>query len=175
MRDDLKRHGTPFRSVQNHNGRRCVETLRRWRPDLVLLLGTRILRGSALAAARIGVINLHPGDLPECRGVDTVEWALFEERPLSVTAHFADRGVDTGPILLRRSVSGEGIRSIAEARERVSDLAARVAVEAVMGVRDGRLVPEPQRKGEGNRYFAMHGRLKRILEGRLGSKSAVPP
>ncbi|MSS71050.1 MAG: hypothetical protein EXS64_06145 [Candidatus Latescibacteria bacterium] len=165
--DDLRRCGTPYVSVQDHNSRVCVETLRKWGPDLILLLGTRIVRAPVLGAARIGVINLHPGSLPDCRGVDTVEWALFEGRPLSVTAHFADRGVDTGPILVRRSFPAAGIRTIPEARGRIAQVAVEVAVEAVVGLQEGRVARMPQKRGEGRQYFAMHERLKEVVEKRL--------
>jgi methionyl-tRNA formyltransferase len=167
LADDLRRCGIPYVSVQDHNGRRCVEALRQWGPDLILLLGTRIVRAPVLEAARIGVINLHPGSLPDCRGVDTVEWALFEWRPLSVTAHFADRGVDTGPILVRRSWFATDIRTIPEARVRVSEVAAEVAVEAVMEIQGGKGTPMPQKRGEGRQYFAMHERVKAVVEKRL--------
>ena len=46
-----------------------------------------------------GVINIHPGILPYYRGCTCLEWTLFNNDPLGVTAHFMDEGYDSGPII----------------------------------------------------------------------------
>ena len=71
--------------------------------DLLVLGGTRILRGEILSRARHGVINSHPGLLPDCRGSASPAWSIFHDIPVGATTHFCDEGVDTGDLLLRRA------------------------------------------------------------------------
>ncbi len=46
-----------------------------------------------------GIINIHPGILPNYRGSTCPEWTLFNNEALGITAHFMDENYDTGPII----------------------------------------------------------------------------
>ena len=70
--------------------------------SLVVLGGTRIIRGEILDHPEHGVINAHPGILPTCRGSASPAWSVYHELPIGSTCHFCDRGIDTGNILVRR-------------------------------------------------------------------------
>jgi len=72
--------------------------------DLIVLGGTRILRGPILGLPRDGVVNSHPGWLPDCRGSASVAWSVLHDIPIGASTHFCDAGVDTGDLLLRRRV-----------------------------------------------------------------------
>jgi phosphoribosylglycinamide formyltransferase-1 len=51
------------------------------------------------------VINIHPSLLPAFPGMDAVGQALaYGVKIFGVTVHFADAGVDTGPVIMQRSV-----------------------------------------------------------------------
>ena len=51
------------------------------------------------------VINIHPSLLPAFPGMDAVGQALaYGVKLFGVTVHFADAGVDTGPVIMQRSV-----------------------------------------------------------------------
>lgn len=47
-------------------------------------------------------INLHISLLPYCRGAHPVFWAICEGKPLGVTIHLLDAGLDTGNILIQQ-------------------------------------------------------------------------
>jgi methionyl-tRNA formyltransferase len=72
--------------------------------DLLVLGGTRIIRGPILSHPRHGVINSHPGLLPDCRGSASPAWSVYHDIPVGSSTHFCDEGVDTGDLLLRREV-----------------------------------------------------------------------
>lgn len=81
----------------------------------------RILPPAFLRAPRRGCINVHFSLLPKYRGAAPVSWAIARgEQETGVTTMEMDEGLDTGAILLQRSVS------IAE-RETASALMARLA------------------------------------------------
>ena len=134
----------PSQTVDNHNDPDCREKLREYRPNLVVLGGTRILHSPILAIPPQGTVNAHPGLLPQLRGSSSVGWALYKDLPVGSTVHYVDSGIDTGPILLRRQLAvrkGEGYEQIVR---RVLTLSGHLMAEALEGLLDGTLKASPQ-------------------------------
>ena len=72
--------------------------------DLIVFGGTRIIRGVILDHPIDGVINSHPGLLPDCRGSASPAWSVYHDIPIGSSTHFCDNGIDTGDLLFRREV-----------------------------------------------------------------------
>jgi phosphoribosylglycinamide formyltransferase 1 len=74
--------------------------------ELVVLAGyMQLLSPEFLRRFPNRVINVHPALLPSFPGLDAVGQALEHGvRMTGVTVHFADEGVDSGPILLQRPI-----------------------------------------------------------------------
>ena len=66
--------------------------------------GTGILKENILQCFKNGILNFHPGDLPEYRGCSAPEWQLYEKKKLIVTCHLVDKGIDTGKIVAKREL-----------------------------------------------------------------------
>jgi phosphoribosylglycinamide formyltransferase 1 len=83
---------------------------------LVVLAGYMALLGEEfLAAFPDAVINVHPSLLPAFPGAHAIEDALaYGVKVFGVTVHFVDAGVDTGPVILQRSVELPGAGSAEE-------------------------------------------------------------
>ena len=45
-----------------------------------------------------GIINFHPGVLPENRGLDNLKWAIYNNLPQGVTTHLIDENIDVEQI-----------------------------------------------------------------------------
>ena len=76
--------------------------LEAFRPELVVLGGTRILRSHILEIPPRGTVNAHPGLLPWLRGSSSVGWAIYKDVAVGSTVHLVEAGIDTGPIILQR-------------------------------------------------------------------------
>jgi phosphoribosylglycinamide formyltransferase-1 len=98
------RLGVPYR-VAEHNSGETHALLDAFGIRLGLIAGARILKPDTIAAVPKGIINVHPGILPSARGLDAMQWAIFEGRPLGVTAHLIDAAIDSGRVLLAREIS----------------------------------------------------------------------
>lgn len=102
---DLARDGNLARArAPDHRGAECLAAVRAVEPELIVLGGTRILRGELLGLAPLGMLNCHPGLLPEVRGSASPAWSVFHDLPVGSTCHFCDAGIDTGELLLRREL-----------------------------------------------------------------------
>lgn len=87
--------------VGSVNSDACRAALARLKPDVVLVVGTRIIGRETLAAITVPVINFHSGINPKYRGQAGGYWALAMGDPenAGVTVHLVDEGVDTGAVL----------------------------------------------------------------------------
>jgi methionyl-tRNA formyltransferase len=96
---DVQRHKVP-----HHNKQECREILTELGPDLGVLGGTRIISRGILRIPRDGMLNSHPGLLPEVRGSASVAWSIYYDIPIGCTCHFIDPNIDTGDIVLKRVI-----------------------------------------------------------------------
>lgn len=89
----------PMYWVRDHNGPETHHLLKLC--TAALNCGTpRILKDGTLRATPFGVINAHPGRLPDYRGCSAVEWATHLGDKVTVTAHIMSSAIDTGDVIL---------------------------------------------------------------------------
>lgn len=72
------------------------------RYDLGVQGGTGILKNNVIHAFRMGILNFHPGNLPEYRGCSAPEWQIWEGNPVVCTCHLVDELIDHGPIYKKK-------------------------------------------------------------------------
>jgi methionyl-tRNA formyltransferase len=102
IEDQTLRNGIPVVTVPIHNSSKVMPHIEEMDLDLIVFGGTRIIRGDILDFPKDGVVNSHPGLLPECRGSASPAWSVYHDIRVGSTCHFCDNGIDTGEILLRR-------------------------------------------------------------------------
>lgn len=173
--DHYRQRGLACYRVGDLNGRRAERLLRRLRPDLLLLLGTGIVRPNILAVPRTGAVHCHQGYLPDYRGVHTIEWSIYEGRDVYITTHFVDAGIDTGAILYRKRISLAGLSDVAQVRERCQWEAVALLAQTIDDLRDGTIRPVPQAAAAGRQYFSMHPFFLDAVHRRLRTQTAGTP
>lgn len=90
----------PVLRVDNHNDPAAEAAMREAGIDCLVNAGTkRKVSSRIISMAKHGVVNVHPGRLPQYRGCTVVEWAIHNDDAVCNTAHFMDEGYDTGPII----------------------------------------------------------------------------
>jgi methionyl-tRNA formyltransferase len=87
--------------VKSVNSMACRAALAMLKPDVIVVIGTRIIGEETLQSIAVPVINFHSGINPKYRGQAGGYWALASGDPenAGVTVHLVDRGVDTGAVL----------------------------------------------------------------------------
>jgi len=137
------------------------ETMRAANADLGILLGTNILRESVFKLPRLGSINLHQGLAPYYRGCPAIFWELYNgEREIGITVHFVESKVDTGDIILQRTVpleydyryESDFEAFITDYRQRLVVPCANLIADAVQMIADGNEARHPQDCSLGKRY-----------------------
>jgi methionyl-tRNA formyltransferase len=133
--------GVPRFEVGNPNDPESVEVLRRLDPDVLLVLGTSILRREVLAIPNRDALNLHGGGLPDFRGVYSDFWALVNDRPDrvgSVIFHL-DPGIDTGEIAVEEMLELGRSTSLRDLKVANSRLRVKLTLQALDQVQAGTL------------------------------------
>ena len=90
--------------VMDHNSPDLPEILTSLDPEVGLVSGARILSSAVIENFSKGIVNFHPGLIPEARGLDTPQWCVYDDLPLGVTSHFIDSKVDAGLIIEKKSL-----------------------------------------------------------------------
>jgi phosphoribosylglycinamide formyltransferase-1 len=78
------------------------------------------------------IVNVHPALLPSFPGLDAVGQALEHGVSVTgVTVHFVDEGVDSGPIILQRSVNVPYTRDRSQLEKEIHEVEHQLLPEAI--------------------------------------------
>ena len=165
------RYKIPLLVVRNLNQSQSQRFLGRLKPDVIAFTGGGLIRSNILSIPRLGILNCHTGLLPQFRGMDVVEWTAAEGEighvGFGVTLHLMDKGLDTGPILLRKKMEAKPGDTFHSIRTRLEVQMVKMMVAGVRGLRDRKLKPIPQNLNRGKQYFVMHPRMAEFAEKKL--------
>ncbi len=114
-------------------------------PDLLVVVAYgRILGDDLLRLAPQGAVNVHASILPRWRGAAPIQWAIAEgERETGVTIMQMDAGLDTGDILLQRTLP-VGDDDAGALSPRLAALGGVALVQALALLEAGAVVPVAQ-------------------------------
>src|SRR5882672_6641322 len=131
--------------IRTEEARRQFEPLFKDADAGVVAAYGRILPDWMLNAPRHGCVNVHSSLLPKYRGAAPINWAVARgERETGVTIMLMDAGLDTGPVLLRRTTAIGDEETAAELTPRLAELGAASLIEALGKIERGEITPEPQ-------------------------------
>ncbi len=105
-----------------------------------LLLPQRVLD-----APRLGCINIHASLLPRWRGAAPIQRSILAgDGETGITIMEMEAGLDTGPMLLKKSCPIGSEDTAGSLHDRLSPLGAEALLEALPGIADKSLKPEIQ-------------------------------
>ncbi|MCK4699101.1 MAG: methionyl-tRNA formyltransferase [Bacteroidales bacterium] len=82
-----------------------INTLKKIKPDILVVVGFRKLPDEVWKLPPLGTINLHASLLPQYRGAAPINWVLINgEKITGVTTFFIDDKIDTGKIIYQEKV-----------------------------------------------------------------------
>jgi folate-dependent phosphoribosylglycinamide formyltransferase PurN len=136
--------------VKSVNSDECVQFLRKLRPDIVVVSGTRIIAERVLNSVQAVFINIHAGITPLYRGVHGGYWALVEGNlsACGVTVHQVDTGVDTGQILGQTCITPNGADNFVTYGVLQQGAGLPLLKRAIRDACEGQLKPVDAPKGE---------------------------
>lgn len=131
--------GLPVFQPQRVSSPEGLELLRGLAPDVLFVVAFgEVLSEAVLAVPRLGAINLHASLLPRYRGAAPIQRALLAgETMTGVTVQWMVKELDAGDILLQRALGVGEEEDFGSLHDRLAQLGADAAVEAVALLRRG--------------------------------------
>ncbi len=140
-----------FEKLRVRAGREALEALK---PDLMVTAAFgQILSQRILDIPPMGVVNVHASLLPKYRGPAPINWCLLNgEKKAGVTTMFTERGVDTGPMLLKAETDILPDEDAAQLTERLSHMGAELLLQTLSALEKGTLKAVPQNEEDASYY-----------------------
>lgn len=130
----------------------AMSILEELKPELIIVVAYgKILPKEILDYPAYGCINMHASILPRYRGAAPIQWSVLNGEKLSgVTAMQMDVGLDTGDMLLTKTVEIGDNETAGELHDKLSVLGADVMAETIDLLLSGSLNPQKQDDEQSN-------------------------
>lgn len=150
----IEKPGTKYLNIACNgiNSPELRQYLLPFKPDIVAVLGSSVLRQEMISLPSVAMINIHSGLSPYYRGTWSYGWPIVNREPeyIGVTVHHINSGIDTGDILYQTKPLLEKdddlntifLKVIAEGIELIVK-----AIEEIMTRGSVRSYKQPQRVG----------------------------
>jgi len=123
-----------------------------------------ILPQAVLDLPRYGCLNIHASLLPRWRGAAPIHRAVEDgDAETGITIMQMDAGLDTGPMLLKRSTPIESDDTTGSLHDRLASLGADLIVDALRALPGGGLTATPQ-PADGVTYAAKIGKAEATVD-----------
>ena len=114
--------------------------------DLVVLAGyMELLSPGFVRRFPNRIVNVHPALLPSFPGLDAIGQALAHGvRVTGVTIHFVDEGIDSGPIILQRTVEVPSSHDRSQLESAIHEVEHELLPEAIRLIARGAVRTDPE-------------------------------
>lgn len=99
-----KLYSIPFYEVV-HNSSNTLKIIKKTKANLGIVAGARILKSNIINSLKYGIINFHPGKIPEASGLDSLFWSIYKNIDLYVTTHFINTKIDSGCRIFQKKIN----------------------------------------------------------------------
>ena len=142
-----------------------MEQLRAWAPDLIVVAAFgQILKKDVLEMPHYGCINVHASLLPRWRGAAPINAAILHgDEETGVTIMQMDVGLDTGPMLAKKSIRIKPDDTAGSVSQALSTLGADLLIETLPDYLAGNLTATPQPE-DGSTYAPMLKKTDGLLD-----------
>ena len=138
--------GIEVRTPTSLKGAKEQQAFRALRADAAVVVAYGLMLPKAvIEAPKHGCLNVHASLLPRWRGAAPIQRAILAgDRETGVSIMLIDEGLDTGPVLLAEKIAIAPGETAATLHDRLAELGARLAIQALGGLTGGTLRPAPQ-------------------------------
>lgn len=122
-----------------------ITELNRIDADLYIVVAFRMMPKEVWSLPRYGTFNLHASLLPDYRGAAPINWAIINgEKESGVTTFMIDENIDTGAILLQKSISIDSGETAGTLHDKLMISGADLVIETIRQIEKGEIKTHPQ-------------------------------
>ena len=109
-----------------------IEKLKKWKPELQLVVAFRMLPKEVWQLSAKGTFNLHASLLPKYRGAAPINWAIINnEKESGVTTFFIDEKIDTGNIIFQEKARIEDGENAGSLHDRLMNIGSQLIAKTI--------------------------------------------
>ena len=122
----------PILQPTNLKDESFLEELKSYNANLQIVVAFRMLPEVVWKMPSIGTFNLHASLLPQYRGAAPINWTLINgDKKTGVTTFFIDNKIDTGAIILSKSLKIDATENAGALHDRLMLLGSEAVVETL--------------------------------------------
>lgn len=146
----------PLSLKKGEDAENALNILKELSPDLIIVVAYgKILPKEILELPKYYCINVHASLLPRYRGAAPIQWCVLNgEKETGVTTMLMAEGLDTGDMLLKKSVAIGDDETASELHDRLSAVGAELLIKTISAVKAGTITREKQEDSLSN-YASM--------------------
>ena len=119
--------------------------LKSYEANVQVVVAFRMLPEVVWNMPPMGTINLHGSLLPQYRGAAPINWAIINgETETGVTTFKLQQEIDTGNILLQKTIPIQENETAGELHDEMKEVGAQLLVRTIQGLVEGTLEEQPQ-------------------------------
>ena len=127
-----KKYDLPIYEAESTRSARLLSTLKQINPDIYIVVAFKILPKSILNIPVKGAVNLHASLLPRYRGASPVNHAILNgDSEIGLSTFLIQKKVDTGDLLLQKSIQIDNTTTTGEALATLSTVGAGLILDTL--------------------------------------------
>ncbi len=135
-----------YQPITIKNNIEFIEQIKELQPDLICVVAYgKMLPKEILEIPQYGCINVHASLLPKYRGAAPIQWAVLNGDTLTgITTMYMDIGMDTGDIILSKTVQIGEEETTGELWDRLSKIGGELLVSTIKQIEEKTVIRKPQ-------------------------------
>lgn len=149
IKEAAQKANLPILQPVNLKSAEFLEDLKKFEPDLNVVVAFRILPEAVFGLPKFGSMNLHGSLLPEYRGAAPINWAIINGETITgLTTFLLQKKVDTGDIIMKREIVIEPEDDFGSLHDKMSLVGAELLLESIDALEQGGIKAIPQDKAQ---------------------------
>ena len=103
-KDLAKKFKIPYFNL-DHNSLEVKKIIIDYKINFGIIAGARILSKEIIKLFSYGILNIHPGLLPQNRGLDSILWAISKNNKIGISAHLINDKIDAGKLVFNKVIN----------------------------------------------------------------------
>ena len=135
----------PLLQPEKLNDKNTINQLKAFNADVFVVVAFRMLPKVIWKIPPLGTFNLHASLLPHYRGAAPIHWAIINgEKETGLTTFLIDEKIDTGSILLQKSIAVNPEETMGELSLRMQALSGEMIVNTLAALTKESTIAIPQ-------------------------------
>lgn len=155
-----ERFGIKYLSL-DHGSKATVDYIKKNKVDLYVISGARILTKEVIEACQGRILNIHPGLLPDVRGLDTFLWSIILKKPLGISAHLITSKIDSGLLIHKEKLPVYKDDSVFDITLRLLEYQTDILIKALKKLEEEKEIQKDLSKYEDSYHTKMDPKLEK--------------